>query len=217
MIILIDNYDSFVYNLDRYLRRLGQQTLVVRSDAISADSIERLNCSAIVISPGPKTPDDAGCSLEVIRRLSHRLPILGVCLGHQAIGQAFGGRLIRAIQPVHGKASLIQRTGESRLLSSLPQEFKAGRYHSLVVDAEKVPECLQVTAKSVEGQIMAIEHKTRNVFGVQFHPESILSDCGYAILASFLELANLPRPAILPNSDLATKSITNSDGSIQRD
>ncbi len=211
MIVLIDNYDSFVYNLDRYLRRLGQHTLVVRSDAISADAIERLDCSAIVISPGPKTPDDAGCSLEVIRRLSHRLPILGVCLGHQAIGQAFGGRLVRAIQPVHGKASLIQRTGPSRLLAALPQEFNAGRYHSLVIDAEQIPESLCVTAKSLDGQIMAVEHRTRNVFGVQFHPESILSDFGYEILASFLKLANLQLPAHLPNSDITTMGTKTSD------
>jgi anthranilate synthase component 2 len=205
MILLIDNYDSFVYNLDRYLRCLGQKTLVVRSDAMSVDAIERLGCQAIVISPGPKTPDEAGCSLEVIRRLGPTIPVLGVCLGHQSIGQAFGARIIRAAKPVHGKASLIRRSGPSRLLQDLPESFHAGRYHSLVIDPESVPDCLAVTAKSESGEIMAIEHREFDIFGVQFHPESVLSEYGYEILIAFLQSAKIDFDGRTPVSDICSR------------
>ena len=198
MILLLDNYDSFVYNLDRYLQRLGQSTLVLRSDAIGSDGIARLRPSAILISP--KDPDHAGCSMEAIRRFHGVIPILGVCLGHQAIGQAFGGRIVRASAPMHGKRSLVRHSSE-RLLCGIPEEFHVGRYHSLVIDPESLPECLEATAWSSDGAIMAVEHREQAVYGVQFHPESILTDFGYQILENFLHLAGLePRGA--PASDL---------------
>ncbi len=202
MILLLDNYDSFVYNLDRYLRRLGQKTLVVRSDALTIDAIERLCCSAIVISPGPKTPNEAGCSLEVVRRLAPSIPILGVCLGHQAIGQVYGGVLGKALRPVHGKATMVQRIGASRLLRDLPERFLAGRYHSLILGNHTLSEAIQVTAISADDEIMAIEHVELPLFGVQFHPESILTEYGYQILANFLQLAGLTVTTNLPESDL---------------
>ena len=142
MILLIDNYDSFVYNLDRYLQRLGQTTLVVRSDAITVDAVSRLPLDAIVISPGPKAPDQAGCSMEIVRRMSEQTPILGVCLGHQAIGQAFGGRIIRAHAPMHGKSCMIQHDG-SALFAGIPTRFQVGRYHSLVIEPTSLPDSLR--------------------------------------------------------------------------
>jgi len=199
MILLLDNYDSFVYNLDRYLQRLGQSTLVVRSDAIQAEAIGRLQPTAIVISPGPKSPNDAGCSVEVIRRYSPSIPILGVCLGHQAIGQAFGAKIVRGPAPMHGKASEIAQR-DSRLLSDLPNRFQVGRYHSLVIDPETLPNDLLATAWSEDGAIMAVEHRDFPVFGVQFHPESILTHYGYEILASFLRLGgHTPGPTPPPD------------------
>ncbi|MBM3964240.1 MAG: aminodeoxychorismate/anthranilate synthase component II [Planctomycetes bacterium] len=199
MILLLDNYDSFVYNLDRYLQRLGQSTLVVRSDAIQAEAIGRLQPTAIVISPGPKSPNDAGCSVEVIRRYSPNIPILGVCLGHQAIGQAFGATIVRGPAPMHGKASEIAQR-DSRLLSALPNRFQVGRYHSLVIDPETLPSELLATAWSDDGGIMAVEHRDFPVFGVQFHPESILTHYGYEILASFLRLGgHTPGPTPQPD------------------
>ncbi len=197
MILLLDNYDSFVYNLDRYLRQLGQKTLVARSDALSVDGVSRLECDAIVISPGPKTPDDAGCSMEVIRRLSPRIPILGVCLGHQAIGQALGGRVVRSTEPVHGRASLVEHDG-SRLFAGIPSPFQAGRYHSLVVAPESLPEDLKMTAWTREGMIMAIEHRSYPLLGVQFHPESILTEHGYTLIRNFLVMAGLEVPDRIP-------------------
>jgi anthranilate synthase/aminodeoxychorismate synthase-like glutamine amidotransferase len=190
MILLLDNYDSFVYNLDRYLQRLGQRTVVVRSDAIGTDAIGRLNPSAIVISPGPKDPDDAGCSMEVVRRFVGTIPILGVCLGHQAIGQALGARIIRASEPMHGKSSTITHSSR-RLMKGLPTTFQVGRYHSLVIDPESLPEALRPTAWSEDGSIMAIEHRDYAVFGVQFHPESILTEYGYELLNGFLRESGL--------------------------
>jgi anthranilate synthase/aminodeoxychorismate synthase-like glutamine amidotransferase len=200
MILLLDNHDSFVYNLDRYLKQLGQATLVVRSDAITLDSILRLELDAIVISPGPKAPDDAGCSMEVVRRLSNQVPILGVCLGHQAIGQAFGGKIVRANQPMHGKSSMIEHNG-SRLFQNIPNPFQVGRYHSLVIDPETLPENLNVTAWTADQTIMAIEHTSMPVFGVQFHPESILTEDGYQLLTNFLNAAGLHAKPI-PKKDL---------------
>ncbi|MFO0014413.1 MAG: anthranilate synthase component II [Planctomycetota bacterium] len=200
MILLIDNYDSFVYNLDRYLQRLGQTTLVVRSDAISTESITRLKPAAIVISPGPKSPDDAGCSMEVVRRFSGSIPILGVCLGHQAIAQSFGARIIRAPAPVHGNASWIHHR-DSRLMEGLPSPLQVGRYHSLIIDPQTLPDVLRATAWTDDGILMAIEHREHLVFGVQFHPESILTDRGYEILAAFLRHSGLVTGPI-PNTDL---------------
>lgn len=200
MILLLDNYDSFVYNLDRYLQRLGQRTLVVRSDAINVESIERLECLGIIISPGPKTPDEAGCSLEVVRRFAGRIPILGVCLGHQTIGQAMGGRIVRAPEPIHGKSSLIHHSN-SRLMQDIPSPFAAGRYHSLVVEEATLPDCLIKTAWSRDGLIMGIEHREWPLMGVQFHPESILTDVGYTILKNFLDCIGMKSPDKLPLND----------------
>lgn len=205
MILLIDNYDSFVYNLDRYLRRLGQTTLVVRSDAITTDSITRLQPEAIVISPGPKSPDDAGCSMEVVRRFAGAIPILGVCLGHQAIAQSMGARITRAPAPMHGSASWIHHR-DSRLMQGLPSPLQVGRYHSLIIDPDSLPDRLRATAWTDDGIIMAIEHREQPVFGVQFHPESILTVGGYHILASFLKCAGLS-PLSLPPPDIAISSI----------
>ena len=198
MILLLDNYDSFVYNLDRYLQRLGHSTLVVRSDAITVEAIGRLGLDAVVISPGPKSPDEAGCSMEVVRRLSDRVPILGVCLGHQAIGQAFGAKIVRATAPMHGKSSEIVHVG-SRLFSGIPVRFVVGRYHSLVIEPSTLPACLKATAWSEDGSIMAIEHERFPVFGVQFHPESILTTVGYKILSNFLTIAGLDCLELPPN------------------
>ena len=190
MILVIDNYDSFVYNLDRYLQRMGQSTQVVRSDAISVDAISRLSADAIVISPGPKTPDEAGCSMEVVRRLAGQIPILGVCLGHQAIGQAFGARIVRAHAPMHGKSCLIEHDG-SPLFDGIPSRFSVGRYHSLVIEPASLPDSIRTTAWADDGTIMAIQHVQDLVFGVQFHPESILTAAGYQILANFLKLSGI--------------------------
>ncbi len=200
MILLIDNYDSFVYNLDRYLQRLGQRTLVVRSDAITVDAIGRLSLDAIVISPGPKSPDEAGCSMEVVRRMSGQTPILGVCLGHQAIGQAFGGRIVRGHAPMHGKSCMIEHDG-SPLFDEIPTRFQVARYHSLVIEPASLPDSILATAWADDGTIMAIQHRLHPVYGVQFHPESILTATGYQVLANFLELAGLKHNE-LPSEDL---------------
>lgn len=199
MILLIDNYDSFVYNLDRYLQRLGQRTLVVRSDAITVDAVSRLSLDAIVISPGPKSPDEAGCSMEVVRRMSEQTPILGVCLGHQAIGQAFGGCIVRADAPMHGKSSMIHHDG-SALFEGIATRFQVGRYHSLVIEPTSLPDSLRATAWADDGTIMAVQHIRYRVYGVQFHPESILTSAGYRVLANFLKLAGLASLEI-PNDD----------------
>jgi anthranilate synthase/aminodeoxychorismate synthase-like glutamine amidotransferase len=190
MILLIDNYDSFVFNLARYFERLGQTTRVVRNDAVDAAAVERMAPQAIVLSPGPCTPNEAGCSLEVVRRLSAGTPILGVCLGHQAIGAAFGARVVRAAEPVHGRASQIFHDGQS-IFESLPSPLVACRYHSLIVERESLPDELQVSAWTADGTIMAVTHRERNVVGLQFHPESILTDCGYDLLAAFLRRAGI--------------------------
>lgn len=199
MILLLDNYDSFVYNLDRYLQRLGHQTVVVRSDAISVDAIAKLAPNAIVISPGPKTPNEAGCSLETIRRLGPTIPLLGVCLGHQAIGQAFGGQVVRAKAPVHGRASRIHHS-QSPLFHRIPTPYEVARYHSLIVERPSLPSCLKVTAWSDDDEIMALEHCEHPIYGVQFHPESVLTQFGYQLLANFLALAGLGSCDI-PESD----------------
>ena len=200
MILLLDNYDSFVFNLDRYLQQLGHETLVVRSDAIGVDSIERTGFAAIVISPGPKAPDQAGSSLEVIRRLHRRVPILGVCLGHQAIAQAFGGRVVRSDNPLHGMATTITHDG-SALFDGLPRQLTVGRYHSLVAEPESLPACLEVNATSDDGHIMALRHRELPIFGLQFHPESILTEGGHRMLQNFLAAAGLPVRGEVPEPD----------------
>ena len=186
MLLIIDNYDSFTYNLVQYLGELGAEMRVVRNDEVSVDAIENeLKPEKILISPGPGTPDGAGISLGVIDRFAERIPILGVCLGHQAIGQYFGGRVVRGPQPVHGKPVNITHDGKT-IFNDIPQNFAAGRYHSLVVDRETVPECLEISASSPDGLIMAMRHKELPVEGVQFHPESILTEHGKHLLSNFL-------------------------------
>lgn len=185
MIVLIDNHDSFVHNLARYVRELGWETAVVRCDAVTVEDVAAMDPSHIVVSPGPCTPDEAGISVEVVRRLGPRVPLLGVCLGHQCIGRAFGGRVVRARRPMHGKASLIAHDGEG-IFAGLPDPLRATRYHSLVVESETLPAELVVTARSAEGEIMALRHREHPVAGVQFHPESVLTDRGHDLLRSFL-------------------------------
>lgn len=197
MILLIDNYDSFVHNLARYFRRLGQATHVVRNDQITATQALKLAPDAIVLSPGPCTPREAGCSLELVQLAAGRVPLLGVCLGHQAIAAALGGRVVRAGVPVHGQASPIVHAGEG-LFAGLPSPLSVGRYHSLVVEEATLPGELCVTARLEDGTIMALAHRCWPIWGVQFHPESILTEGGYALLANFLTLAGLRRPGAIP-------------------
>jgi len=198
MILLLDNYDSFVFNLARYFERLGQPTRVVRSDAIDAVGVLELAPAAVVLSPGPCTPAEAGCSLEVVRICHGRLPILGVCLGHQAIGAALGGRVVRAPEPLHGRTSPILHHGRG-VFTGVPNPTVACRYHSLVVDEASLPQCLQVTARTADGVVMAVEHRDFPVVGLQFHPESILTEDGYLLLANFLRIAGIPVPTPLPD------------------
>ncbi|MFN5771449.1 MAG: anthranilate synthase component II [Pirellulaceae bacterium] len=215
MILVLDNYDSFVFNLDRYLRRLGQRTLVVRSDAIHVDGIGRLEVEAIVLSPGPKAPDDAGCCLEVVRRLGHRIPILGVCLGHQAIGQALGAKVVRAPRPIHGRTSQVKVCTDSRLLGPLGTELTVARYHSLALAPDSIPDSLTVTSWSDDGVVMSVEHSHWPLYGVQFHPESILTEAGLPMVARFLDLAGLPRITDLETQpELALPQQTRSGGSL---
>jgi anthranilate synthase/aminodeoxychorismate synthase-like glutamine amidotransferase len=184
VILVIDNYDSFVHNVTRYLRELGAEAEISRNDALNPDSLGG-TIDGIVISPGPCTPREAGVSLDVIRKHSGTVPILGICLGHQCIGEAFGGHIARAKRPLHGEASTIRHDGKG-VLSGIPDGFNAGRYHSLIVELEG-DEPLAVTARSEEGEIMALEHKSHPTFGVQFHPESVLTEHGYDILRNFLK------------------------------
>jgi anthranilate synthase component 2 len=187
MILLIDNYDSFTYNLFHYLGELGADVRVVRNDQISADDALALKPAGIVLSPGPCTPNEAGICLEVIEKANGQVPILGVCLGHQAIGQVYGGRIVRAPEPMHGKMSRIHHTGKS-VFRGLNNDFQATRYHSLTIAPDSVPDTLEVTARSEDGVIQGVMHKTHPVHGVQFHPESIASENGHAILDNFLKL-----------------------------
>jgi anthranilate synthase/aminodeoxychorismate synthase-like glutamine amidotransferase len=185
MLLVIDNYDSFTYNLVQYLGELGADPTVRRNDAITVEAAREGNYAGIVISPGPGTPRDAGVSLEIIRRLSGTVPILGVCLGHQAIGEAFGGRVTRAPKPIHGKASEVTHDGKG-VFEGLPQPISVGRYHSLMVEREPLPAELEITAQTREGLIMGLRHKHLAVEGVQFHPESVLTSCGKQMLANFV-------------------------------
>lgn len=187
MILIIDNYDSFTYNLVQYLGELGAEITVRRNDQTTLGEIEALSPERIVISPGPKTPDQAGICLDLIREFSGRTPILGVCLGHQAIGEAFGGRVVRAPQVMHGKTSLISHDGNG-VFAGLPNPFQATRYHSLIVERETLPTCLEISATSPDGLIMGLRHREMKVEGVQFHPESVLTGAGKQLLTNFLRL-----------------------------
>ena len=191
---MIDNYDSFTYNLVQYLGELGAEVETVRNDAITIAAIRELNPAGIVISPGPCTPDDAGLSLELITELRNEYPIFGVCLGHQSIGQVFGGEVVRAEQIMHGKTSMVFHEGEG-VFAGLPQPFEATRYHSLVLKKDKIPDCLQVTAwtQKEDGEIeeiMGVKHKELPIEGVQFHPESIMTRCGHDLLQNFINTTN---------------------------
>ncbi len=191
MILMIDNYDSFTWNLVQYLGELGARVEVVRNDEITVEEVERLRPERIVISPGPCTPNEAGVSVEVIRRLAGKIPLLGVCLGHQAIGQAFGGKVVRAAHVMHGKTSPIRHRGQG-VFAGLPDPLTATRYHSLVVERDTLPECLEITAwtegpHGVVDEIMGMRHREWAVEGVQFHPESILTEAGHDLLRNFLE------------------------------
>jgi len=186
MIVMLDNYDSFTYNLVQYLCELGADVAVFRNDEISIQKIEAMQPSHIVISPGPCTPNEAGISLELIAGLAGRVPILGVCLGHQAIGQAFGGRVVRAKQVMHGKTSRI-RHDESGIFREIPNGFVATRYHSLVVQRDSLPDCLVVSAESEDGEIMGLRHRSLPVEGVQFHPEALLTEHGHRMLQNFID------------------------------
>ena len=186
MVLMIDNYDSFTYNLVQYLGELGVAVTVVRNDEASVDEVARLRPEKIVISPGPCSPNEAGISLEAITRLGGKIPLLGVCLGHQAIGQAFGGKVVHAKTLMHGKTSPIHHIGAG-VFRGLPSPFVATRYHSLAVARDTLPDCLEVTAWTEDGEIMGLRHKTLAVQGVQFHPESILTEHGHALLKNFLD------------------------------
>lgn len=187
MLLVIDNYDSFTYNLVQYFGELGVEPVVHRNDEITIEEIERLNPERIVVSPGPCTPNEAGISCDVIRHFGPRKPVFGVCLGHQSIGQVYGGDVVRADRLMHGKTSPILHTGKN-VFKDLPNPFEATRYHSLLVKRDTLPDCLEITAETAEGEIMGLAHKELPVYGVQFHPESILTSEGKKLLKNFLEL-----------------------------
>jgi len=195
MFLLIDNYDSFTYNLVHYLGELGADVAVHRNDAITVDAALGMKPQGIVISPGPCDPDRSGICLELIERAAPRIPILGVCLGHQAIGQAFGGKVIRGPVPMHGKVSQIHHKGTG-VLRGIPSPFPGTRYHSLIVERDSLPDCLEITAETDDGLVMGLAHRTLPVHGVQFHPESIATEHGHDMLRNFLELAGARVPAV---------------------
>jgi para-aminobenzoate synthetase component 2 len=209
MILLVDNYDSFAHNLARYFERLGQRVRVVRNDAIDVPAVRDLRPAAVVLSPGPCTPREAGASLEIVRRLHAEVPMLGVCLGHQVIAEALGGRIGRAPLPVHGQTSPIEHDGAG-LFAGLPMPLKVARYHSLVAHPQGFPEQLQATAWTSDGVLMAFVHRRWPVYGVQFHPESILTEYGYELLANFLRLSGievLVDPRELRESELSRATV----------
>jgi anthranilate synthase component 2 len=190
MLVLIDNYDSFTYNLVHFLGELGTTSEVIRNDKITAEEVIKMKPKAIVLSPGPCTPNEAGVCLDLIAKAGSKIPLLGVCLGHQSIGQAYGGKVIRAPAPMHGKLSTITHTNKG-VFKGLPEKIEVTRYHSLIVERKSLPDCLEVTAETSDGIIMGLMHKTHPVHGVQFHPESIASEQGHALLANFLDIAGL--------------------------
>jgi anthranilate synthase component 2 len=194
MILVIDNYDSFTYNLVHYLNELGAETLVHRNDAISVEQALGLKPQGVLLSPGPCTPNEAGICLGLLAAAPADLPIFGVCLGHQAMGQAFGGKVVRARELMHGKTSLIHHTGQG-VFAGLKNPFTATRYHSLCIEKATAPEVLEVTAWTDDGEIMGVQHRTRPIHGVQFHPESIATECGHELLANFLDIAGVKRLA----------------------
>ncbi|MDT8440574.1 MAG: aminodeoxychorismate/anthranilate synthase component II [Desulfuromonadales bacterium] len=194
MLLMIDNYDSFTYNLVQYLRQLGEDVEVFRNDQIDVEGVVARQPERLVVSPGPCSPDEAGISVEAIRRLAGKLPILGVCLGHQSIGQAFGGRIVRSRALMHGKTSPIRHDGRE-LFAGLPNPFAATRYHSLVIERESCPDCLEITAWTDDGEIMGLRHRELPVWGIQFHPESILTVAGIDLLRNFLDMTGRERHA----------------------
>jgi len=189
MILMIDNYDSFTYNIVQYCRELGADLKIIRNDEMSVEEIEKLSPEKIIISPGPASPDEAGVTLEVIKYFADKLPIFGICLGHQSIAQVFGADVIRAKNMMHGKTSTMQQSSECKIFENLPQEFLATRYHSLIVDKKTLPESVEVVAfSSDDNEIMALKIKDKEIYGVQFHPESIMSEYGHEIIGNFLKL-----------------------------
>ncbi|MDD5399911.1 MAG: aminodeoxychorismate/anthranilate synthase component II [Sulfurimonas sp.] len=189
MILMIDNYDSFTYNIVQYCRELGADLKIIRNDEMSVEEIEALKPEKIIISPGPATPDDAGVTLEVIKHFKDKVPILGICLGHQSIAQAFGAKVVRAKNMMHGKTSTMKRTKECALFNDIPKEFIATRYHSLIVDKESLPNAVEPTAfSSDDDEIMALKIKDKEIYGVQFHPESIMSQYGHEMIGNFLKI-----------------------------
>lgn len=189
MILMIDNYDSFTYNIVQYCRELGADLKIIRNDEMSIEEIENLHPEKIIISPGPATPSDAGVTLKVIEYFQDKLPIFGICLGHQSIAQVFGGDVVRATNMMHGKTSIMKRVGDSKIFQDIPTEFQATRYHSLVVDKATLPKTLEITALSSDDEeIMALKVKDKEIYGVQFHPESIMSQYGYEMIDNFLKL-----------------------------
>ena len=202
MLLLIDNYDSFTYNLVHYIGELGVASEVRRNDKLTVSEVMAMKPKAIVLSPGPCTPNEAGICLDLIKAAGATIPILGVCLGHQAIGQAYGGKVIRAPAPMHGKLSVITHNDQRSVFKGLPKSFQVTRYHSLIVERKSLPECLEITAETADGLIMGLAHKTHPVHGVQFHPESIASEQGHALLANFLALAGFR-----PNTKAVTPPI----------
>lgn len=185
MILMIDNYDSFTYNIVHYLEQLGHDVAVHRNDCITVTTIEAMKPASIVISPGPRSPKDAGVAVEVVRRFHREIPIMGVCLGHQAIGYAFGAQVVRAERVMHGKTSPIFNDGRT-IFSGLPSPFTAGRYHSLIVDRDSIPSCLEISAETEEGEVMGLRHRVYPTEGIQFHPESILTPQGKRIIKNFI-------------------------------
>ncbi len=199
MLLMIDNYDSFTYNLVQYFGELGEDVHTYRNDEITLDEIAAMKPERICLSPGPSNPQNAGITLDVLRQCSGHVPILGVCLGHQAIGEAFGGRVVRAQTIMHGKVSRIETDGKG-VFANLPKHFDVTRYHSLAIERESLPECLEISAWTDDGEIMGVRHKTLAVEGVQFHPESILSEHGHALLENFLKGSKAARAANLAHS-----------------
>lgn len=201
MILLIDNYDSFVFNLARYFRELGQDVSVVRNDRVTVTEVAAMRPAAIVLSPGPCTPNESGICVEVVQQLGSRIPLLGVCLGHQTIAAALGGEVVRAAEPFHGRTSLVEHDAK-RLFVGLSNPLTATRYHSLFVPEATLPACLKPTARTRDGVLMAFEHTDWPMFGVQFHPESVLTVGGHRLLQNFLDLADIARPGALEVGDL---------------